>query len=455
MRLPDALTIHLLRPGFERAKSFLPRHRAAERAYFEGLRFRDATANWSTAERDGWVLEALRRIVRHAYSSTAYWREVLDSEGFDPRASFGFEDWSRLPVLRRETVQTRLADMVSRVVSADYSRPNATGGSTGQPVHFYMGPEEIGWRRSGVEFSMRRIGAPQGARRAMLWGHHLDPVTRDSLRSRVLDAAANRRWFDCLRLSPDVMDRYDAELRKYRPRCLIAYASALASFAEHLERRGGERPNYPTGCIVTGAEKLHVHQREMIERVFNRPVYERYGSRDVGDMGFQYDAADPNKLNVDWALVLLEPEHEGPEAPVIVTKLHGDATPMLRYSIGDWAMFAAGARPGHPAYEIGGVLGRANDRVALQDGSWVHGIHFPHLFKEFPVQDYQVHQAADFRVRVLLVPGREFTSEHRRLIEANLAANLRGLEVTSDLVDAIPRSKANKWRPVVSEVSRP
>ena len=241
-------------------------------------------------------------------------------------------------------------------------------------------------------------------------------------------------------MSPEIMRRYDADLRAYRPRVLVAYASALAQFAQFLEAEG-LHPTYPSAAIVTGAEKLHDVQREVIERVFRVPVHERYGSRDIGDTAFQLgDAA--GGLSVDWALVLVERQTEEEPAPIIVTKLHGDAMPMFRYRVDDLARFPRDARPGYPTHTLLDVTGRSNDRISLGKGQWVHGIHFPHLFKDFPVKDFQVHQLASGEVKVRIVPTAAFRESDLVMIHRNLVTSLAPRSVGIELTDEIERNAA-------------
>lgn len=302
---------------------------------------------------------------------------------------------------------------------------------------------------------MGRLHVQPGVRRAMLWGHHLDPVQRTGPIDRLLDFAGNRAWFDSLRLSREILLEYDSRLRTYRPRCLVAYASALAALAETVEEAGRAPASYPSRAIVTGAEKLLADQRAVAERVFRVPIHERYGSRDVGDMGFQYEPWSSLEYRVDWALVLVEPASSDKESDVIVTKFHGDAMPMIRYRTDDVGIFDGSARTGYPSMVLREVIGRRADRVFKRDGGWVNGLHFPHLLKEFGLADFRVHQHADYSVHVSVIfrPG---GAGERALdqIKANLASNLSGLPVEVNVVDAIPRTKANKWRPVVSDVVR-
>jgi phenylacetate-CoA ligase len=428
-----------------------PSRRAVALHYFEGLRFRRRAATWSEERRRAWVLGRLRFVVRRAARETDYYAEVFRRAGFDPLSDFGFEEFARLPVLEREDVRRAGDALLSRAVPRPRMRRDATGGSTGAPTEVWLGPEELGWRESGIEHSLERVGVAPGAATAFFWGHHLDPLAREGLLERYHDFEANVRWFDCFRLSPEILDRYHREFERWRPACIIAYAGALAALAERLAERG-VLPNYPTRRLVTGAEKLWPGQREVVERVFGRPVHERYGSRDVGLMAFQFEPERTHDFEVDWASIFLEPETGGRDAGVLVTKLRADAMPLIRYRVGDLARFPSQGRPGHPAFVLHEVLGRDLDRIWLPDGRWLHPIQLPHMMKDYPVREFMFVQRQDYSVELRIVPRGGFSEESRGAIHAAVSANLPNIDVSVVLVESVPRTLSNKWRPVVSEV---
>jgi phenylacetate-CoA ligase len=443
--------VRLLQPLHRAYRLARPSTRPPMLAFDDGMRFRRAAAHWTAEQKRDWILQRLRVAVRRAERETQYYRTLFARLGFDPNADFDFDDFARLPVLDRASVREAGQSLVSASVPRDQLRRDATGGSGGTPTEIWMGPEERGWRESGIEYFMRRIGLPAGSRIALLWGHHLDPVQRRGLRDWMHDWKDNVRWFDCLRLSASVLAQYHRDLQRWQPHCIIAYASALAALAEQVQR-STDRPTYPTHCFVTGAEKLMAEERALVEKVFGRPVRERYGSRDVGLAGFQMDTTRSLDYEVDWANVLVEPETKDPSSSILVTKLHADAMPMIRYRIGDMGRFPTGSAPGQPALTLHEVVGRDTDRIWLPGGRWVPGIGFPHLMKDYPVQDFQVVQRPDFRVEIRVVARADFTDESRSGILETARANLSGVPVDLLLVDDIPRFKANKRRPVISEV---
>ncbi len=427
-----------------------PSTRAAYAAYRDGLVSRERMHESPSRTQSEAQLAALREAVRFA-AELPFWQQRLREAGLDWMTDFSRDDFARVPPLERQDITTAGDALLHPSVSASQRRKMATGGSSGRPTTTWTGPLERGWRESGAEFFERRMGMRPGARTAYLWGHHLDPVTRASMRERVEDLAFNRRWFDCFRLSPDVLDAYHEALQRYSPDVMVAYGSALASLAEHLAATGVTKPAYPRIGFITGAEKLYPHQRKQIETVFGRPVHERYGGRDIGLIGFQSAPATSAAFAVDWMNVYPEIEEDTTTGSLLVTKLHADAMPLLRYRSGD-LIRVPHDEPTRGFTRIEEVLGRELQRVWLRDGRWMHGTVVPHLLKDFPVSDYQLHQREDFSVVLRLVPTVHFSDHHARELRSALAGNLPGLEITIRHVEDIGRSPAGKWFPVVSDV---
>jgi phenylacetate-CoA ligase len=388
--------------------------------------------------------------VRRASNTTVFYREWFRRAGFDPLADFSFEDYARLPVLERSDLRAAGRSTVNEAIAPAQLQHDATGGSTGVPTEIWKGPEERGWGESGSEYYMRRIGVPEGSRIGLLWGHHLDPVQRASLSDRVHDWWFNTSWYDCFRLSPTTLRTYHDSLQSRRPQAVVAYASALAALAEFVAA-SGEQPRYPGRAFITGAEKLFAHQREVIERTFQRPVHERYGGRDAGLIGFQVDPRASLDFEIDWASKFIEPSDAGGTSDILVTKLHADGMPMLRYRVGDIGRFPAGARPGAPTLKLHEVVGRDVSRLWLPDGRWVHGLSIPHLMKGYPVREFQLVQKSDLAIEVRIVPTEEYTDEHGRELTGVVRENVPGVPVSLHVVAEIPRTAAGKWNPVVSE----
>ena len=242
-------------------------------------------------------------------------------------------------------------------------------------------------------------------------------------------------------------------METYSPDCIVAYATALGHFAKYLKENGIRPANYPRVCFVTGAEKLYPDHREAIEAVFgtSKPVHERYGGRDFGPAAMQFEPQETLDLTIDWSWCLVEPETTQTHSPILVTKFHADAMPMIRYKVGDIGRFDASSRPGSPVFELKEVMGREMDGILKGDGCWVHGTQFPHMIKDFPVREFMLVQEADFSLEMQIVKAPKFSEEDRVRILETIRMNTGDLPLKISYVDSIERGPANKWRPVVSK----
>jgi len=421
--------------------------------YRSGMKLRRESLDWSFDQKLEWVLNNLRRAVRKAAAETSFYKTTFERVGFDANSNFTLDDFGRLPALTREDVHSAGTDLISTAIPKRFLVQDSTGGSTGAPTRIWTGPEERGWSESGIEFALQSIGVPAGSRIAYFWGHHLDPQLKPTQREKIRSWALNYRFFDSFRLSKQTFQAYHEQLERYAPDCIVAYSSALGQFAEYLRANGIRPINYPRVCFVTGAEKLYPHHRAEIEEVFGRdkPVHERYGGRDFGPVAIQPDPKHSLRYSIDWTWAIVERETPDICSPILVTKLHADAMPLIRYRVGDIGRFAPEAKPGWPAFELDEVIGRELDGIQKPDGSWLHGSQFPHLLKDFPVREFMLVQAEDLSIEMAIVPDTGFGEADRRKIFETISANTGNLPFEIRFTDAIDRGPANKWRPVVSK----
>ena len=86
-----------------------------------------------------------------------------------------------------------------------------------------------------------------------------------------------------------------------------------------------------------------MEHKNLIEEVFRTKVYNKYGSREVGDMACSCEKDEGLHLNIlnNYIEILndnLEPCKPGEIGQVYVTVLNNFVMPLLRYQIGDMAV---------------------------------------------------------------------------------------------------------------------
>jgi phenylacetate-CoA ligase len=386
-------------------------------AFESGLKRRKTFRYWKELERSQWLpveelermqLEALKRLVRHAFSHCPYYRESWTERGLDPNSLQSLVDFQRWPVTDRDGVRQNRLQMRSQA-SGIRLLTKSTGGSTGAPLEFDFDTDSHDRRFAAWHRGYDWAGAGPGTKQFYFWGGRIGRQSfwrrwKESLYQRL-----NRR----LVVSPfdfreehvaDLLERYN----RYRPDVLVAYTNPLYVWARVLEERV-LKPVTPR-AIVVGAEKLHVFQRQLIERVFQAPVFETYGTREFMLLGAECDRHEGLHLTMENTLLEVlddqgRPTPLGEEGNVVVTDLTNYGMPFIRYANGDRALAGWGACScGRGLPLLKQVVGRRLDVLQTPDGRLVAGEFFPHLLKEFPaVRQFQVIQAAANRIQLRVV----------------------------------------------------
>ncbi len=397
---------------------------------------------------------AAARVVETTRKRSAFYRRLWD-RGFGPASDCPPLDG--LPVLTKGD----LADAGQEFPLADYRRKVVrcvTSGSTGKPMTFLRSMEQESWF---------------WALRFRIWGwagyRPGDPYLTVNLNPRTAwKKQLQDVLFRCSYLTFNA-DNLDAEriagtLRRRRIPHLNGFSSSLFALAQYMIDHDLRAPSV-TGVTATG-DTLFAPYREALESAFGVRVLDYYGA---GGEGFHVASQCPESgtryhLHPEDAVFEILGD-DGPAAPgepgrIVLTQLHNEAMPLVRYELGDLAVAAPpGARCtcGRTLPMLERLEGRLPDLISVPDGSYLVPHFFVVLFKGFQsVYRYQVVQRQPGRMVVRLV-GREGCnrSEVEEVVRREVAAATREqitpkFEWTGD----IPLSGAGKRRLVISEVTR-
>jgi len=391
----------------------------------------------------------LRRVVRHAYETTPFYRDLMEEIRLTPRDVTSASDLSRLPLTSKALMKRVPAEfLVSSAFRKNHLRSFQTTGSTGTP--FLV-------RRTGFEdflfhiFNLRcmreyglkardrvlRVRSVGGWKKPLLW--------------RVAEIAGFFRQ-DRLPTTLPPRDLTDV-LRRRRPEILTGYSGVLSRAAEIVNNEGSG----PLGCriVVLGAELVTPRIRNLFQRAFGGQVYDTYSSQEVGLMAWEcpetglYHVCDDNVILEVLKHGRHVPCQEGEEGEIVVTCLQTLAMPFLRFRLEDVAVRGPTPCPcGAPYSTIGGVKGRMQDYFVLPDGREIYGWYVVSLFPEHApwIQQYDLEQKDGgqilMRVVPLRLPSQEDIDACRELIRTVLGPDL---DVRVEIVDHIPPGPGGKF----------
>jgi phenylacetate-CoA ligase len=258
-------------------------------------------------------------------------------------------------------------------------------------------------------------------------------------------------------VSPEDWRRFTTQLRRYRPRYLLAYALAAVAFAEYVLEHGITDIHFDG--IITSAEVLSDRSRATIERGIGGRVFNRYGCREVSVIASE--CAEHNGLHINAEALLVEvvptPDLPAPWGKVVLTDLLNYSMPLIRYEVGDVARWAEGdCACGRGLPRLAEIQGRATEFLRLPDGRIVSGPALTLVFADLAeVRQVQFLQRADASIQLKVVPGAGYGEAAREQMRTRLSHYLRGT-VPFEIVEVagIPSEPSGKYRFVTREESR-
>ena len=411
------------------------------------------------AELAAYQAQRLAGFITDAHARVPYVQRLFAEYGLTPAAVSDLSGLRRLPLMDKATIRANVDALKARDARG-LARFN-TGGSSGEPLVFYIGKERVSHDVAAKWRATRWWNVDIGDREIVVWGSPIELGAQDRVRA-LRDKLLRTRLVPAFELSPENLDRFVDAIRRFRPRMLFGYPSSLALIAEHAEAQGVAMRALGVRVAFVTSERLYAHQRGAIERVFGCPVANGYGGRDAG---FIAHACPEGRLHITAEDIVVEildasgrPVPTGEAGEIVVTHLATADFPFIRYRTGDiGALDAAPCPCGRGLPVLGKLEGRATDFVVAADGTVMHGLALIYVLRDMEAIDqFKIVQESLQRTRVLVKAAQPLPPAQVEAIQAQFRRRLgAGVEIAVEQVDDMPRERSGKFRYVVSHVALP
>jgi phenylacetate-CoA ligase len=420
-----------------------------------------ASEHLSRSELDALQLTRLRAMVLHAYDSSDFYRHHFDSVGFSPSQIESLEDLSKIPFLSKDDVRENLnTGLISNRVDQSKILKITTSGSTGRPFTIFADRDQLEMRFAATLRALEWTGWRFGDRQARLWHQTLGMSKSQILREKIDAFLLKRLFIPAFEISPRNINDFVSKIARHKPVLVDGYAESLNFLATYIQMGGN--PDFSPRAIMSSAQALPQNTRQIIEDGFKTKVFDKYGSREFSGIAYECQAHDGHHIVDECYIVELlvdgRPARPGEVGEVVITDLYNQATPMIRYRIGDLAVAVDNSVVcgcGRSHNRIGDIEGRTQAIVHCADGTWLPGTFFAHFFKdhEETIRFFQIEQHSKGAFELLIVRNESFEISRMKEIVNDLRSYVHNTEITIKYVDAIPLVRTGKRSPVVSHVS--
>lgn len=401
-------------------------------------------------------LRKVKAIVKYAYDYVPYYHRLLSFARIKPDNIRSFDDFKKIPLTGKQDIQKNYAEMFPRGLNISKLPSSFTSGSTGMPLKFVYDHFASSYHAALRKYIFSECGVKSHDKFVTIWGRAQSVVWTKPY-TKILTGINEI-------LVPAFLEETKLIniLRQINPDVINTFPSLLSSLAN--SDVSGICPR----LIFTQGETVTSHCRKLVKKVFNKELFETYGSVEFEFLAFECNEHCGLHMITDGSYIEFigeNGEHVSPgeQGEIIVTGLYNYAMPLIRYRIGD---------EGIPSDEkclcgrgwplIKKVLGITNDYLILPSGRKISFFNFyPHFFKVleknlFSVAQYQIIQDHKDRIIFKLVKGKDYKPEVGESIKTNLEAffakHKENLKVIVQVVSEIPQGRTGKRRLIISRM---
>ena len=413
--------------------------------------------------------EAVRELARIKLRQTLEWafktvpayrqyEELLKSSD-DPEALL-----KQLPLIGKADIKTDIERYISTTVHARERLKTFTGGSTANPMLFYLHkdvsrPKEYAF----MDDFHARVGLSERDIVLALRGRTVPTANKPGGRLWMYEPIKRQLILSSDHLEADYMPQYIQALREWRPTYIQAFPSALYPLARWLAEHPAPDITQRVRGILLYSENVYGFQMKLLQDVFACPVLKHFGQSERvlmaatmpdDDRYFFWPQYGHFELVDQIGNSITQP---GVVGEIVGTGFDNQAMPFIRYRTGDMAMLSD--RPGHPllpGYPAAETIeGRLQEFLVCRDHRLVSittmgAAHFDELALVDAIQ-YEQSEPGHFILNV--VSRRPLDEKARRNIaHAVVVKTQSGCSAEVRAVGEIPRTERGKHRMLVQHL---
>lgn len=416
------------------------------KVFRETLRFLAKSDRWSTEQYRAYQERRLVKLLCLAIGHVPYYARYRRLLSKSP-----FEILSEIEPITKRQIQQNLDQFLLPEHMRGDCHVTYTGGSSGFPLKMYLNDDAVEIEWAFMIAQWMRVGYRPGDKRAAFRGVEFKESGKTSV---LMNPVYNEVMFSPFDLSDHALSEYVETIRKWRPKYLRGYPSALTVLARFIDQNGiDDLPEI--GALFCGSEGFTDEQRQYLERVFKTRFYSWYGMTEKVVLAGECEESSAYHCFPQYGVVEIRDSNGnvssdiGTEGEVIGTGFLNRVMPFIRYRLEDYASIIGdhcakcgryhtllSKVSGHRVQDV--IIGKSGSRISMTAIN-MHDDTFS------SVRQFQFDQKEKGKVTLYLRVGSDFDNENRKLILKSLSRKTGGdIDYDIQLVDRIKGTDMGK-----------
>ena len=357
--------------------------------------------------------EKLRRIVRHAYDNSTFYRKRLDAHGVHPDDIKGIDDIVKLPFTVKQDLRDNYPFGMMAVPMSDIIRLHASSGTTGKPIVVGYTKEDIDKWSESIARYLTAFGLGKSDMIQIAYGYGMFTgglgmhYGVQKIGATVIPASTGNTLKQI-----QLMNDFGATALA----CTPSYALYMC---EKMKKYGLDQNLSNLRAGIFGAEPWTESMRHELEEKLQIKAYDIYGLTEISGPGVGGECECQNGIHISEDLFYpeivnpetLEPLAPGEKGELVFTTLDKFGMPMLRYRTRDLTTLNYDiCECGRTSVRMGKILGRSDDMLIVRGvnvfPSQVESIllEFPEYEPYFLIEVDRVDNVDTFQIQVEVKP---------------------------------------------------
>ncbi len=411
----------------------------------------------STEENHQLQQKKLFQLIQYASQDIPYYQKMIREYNLRFSKDTIFTDLKKFPLLTKDIIRKNF-EQLYKFRDHTYYR-NTSGGSTGEPIILYQDSNYFAWNTATKVLFDEWAGRRIGERMVTISGVLQDLLkSGQGLKLYLRKQLSGITVLNTSRMTEKDKYQYVQRINRIKPSIILAYNHELTRFIQehHLAV-------YSPRAVITTGFVLYPEVRARIEEVFRAPVFNRYGSREVGSMACNCKKNPGLHLIPDiHYLEILDNNgkevKQGEAGNIIITLLTNYTMPLIRYKIGDIGILSEKNCPcGRELPLLEKVVGRIKGRLKNKFGDFISTGFYSLFFFQDNIKQFQVIQeTTDLILINLVLINKDKLKDMDKFFEENnqKICKIMGHQITVkyNIVDEIEPSPSGKYMYTFSKV---
>jgi phenylacetate-CoA ligase len=260
-------------------------------------------------------------------------------------------------------------------------------------------------------------------------------------------------------MSEENLSKYVKKIKKFKPKYLHGYPSAISILAKYVEREVENFP--PIKAVLAISENIYPGQRELIENTFNTRFFSFYGMSEKVIMAPECEYDNRYHAFPEYGITEIvdkygNPVSKGERGELVGTGFLNYCMPFIRYRTGDYAVLSEQSckcKRNHLILE--NLIGRWSQELVVDKNEALISMTALNLHSDVfsKVHRYQFHQKKFGELILKVIPKNNFSDKDKEKIFVAFHKKVgNNLQLFVEEVEKIDLTQRGKSKLLIQEL---